>query len=44
MKLLGQDLRVATGGRNAVEHGFKESITKNSHTVDEYFKELKENY
>ena len=40
-RLLAQDLRVATGSRKAVEHGFKESLTKNSYTVDEYFKELK---
>ena len=32
---------MATGSRKAVEHGFKESHTKNSHTVDEYFKKLK---
>ena len=43
-RLLAQDLRVATGSRKAMEHGFKESLTKNSHTVDEYFKELKINY
>ena len=43
-RLLAQDLKVATGSRKAVEHGFKESLTKNSHTVDEYFKGLKINY
>ena len=43
-RLLAQDLRVAAGSGKAVEHGFKESLTKNSHTVDEYFKELKINY
>ena len=40
-KLLAQKLGVATGWRKAVEHGFKERLTKNS---DEYFKELKINY
>ena len=39
-RLLAQNLRVATGLRKAVEHGFRESLTKNSHTVNEYFKEL----
>ena len=43
-RLLAQNLRVATGSRKAVEHGSRESLTKNSHTVDEYFKELKINY
>ena len=43
-RLLAQDLRMTTGSRKAVEHGFKEILTKNSHTVDEYFKELKTNY
>ena len=43
-RLLAQDLRVAAGSRKAVGHGFKESFTKNSHTVDEYFKELKVKY
>ena len=40
-RVLAQDLRAATGSRKAVERGFKESLTKNSHSVDEYFKELK---
>ena len=35
---------MASGSRKAVEHGFKESLTKNSYTVYEYFKELKINY
>ena len=43
-RLLAQDLRAATCSRKAVEHGFIESIAKNSHTVDKYFKELKINY
>ena len=43
-RLLAQDLKVATGSRKAMEHGFKESLTKNSHTVDEHFKGLKINY
>ena len=33
-----QDLRVVTGLRKTVEHGFKQILSKNSHTVDEYFK------
>ena len=43
-RLLAQDLRGATGSRKAVEIGFKESLTKNNHTVHEYLKELKINY
>ena len=43
-RLLLQDLRVATGSRKAVERGFKESLTTNSHTVVKYLKELKINY
>ena len=35
---------MATDSRKTVEHGFKESLTKNSHTVNEYFKELKIDY
>ena len=33
-----QDLRVVTGLRKAVENGFKQTLSKNTHTVDEYFK------
>ena len=32
---------MSTGFRKEVECGVKESLTKNSHTVDENFKELK---
>ena len=38
------DLRVATSSRKAVGHKFKQRLTKNSHTVDDCFKELKINY
>lgn len=37
-KFFGLDLRVVTGLRKAGEHGFKQILSKNSHTVDEYFK------
>ena len=43
-KVLAQDLRVATGSRKAVERGFKESLIKHSHSLDEYFKMLKISY
>ena len=35
---------MATDSRKLLKRGFKECLTKNSHTVDEYFKELKINY
>ena len=38
MILIAQDLRVVTDLRKAVEHGFKQSLSKNSHTVDDYFR------
>ena len=38
------DLRVATGSRKAVGDKFKQRLTKNSHTVDDCFKELRINY
>ena len=37
-RLLAQDLGVATGSRKAMEHGFNESHTKNSQTVDDFSK------
>ena len=43
-RLLAQDLGVAAGSRKAMEHGFNESHTKNSQTVDDFFKELKINF
>ena len=37
-RFLAQDLKVVTSSRKGMEQGFKESLTKNSHTVDGYFK------
>ena len=43
-RVLAQDLRLATGSRKAVEPEFKESLTKHSHCLDEYFEEMKISY
>ena len=43
-RLLAQDLGVPTGSRKAMEHVFNESHTKNSQTVDNFFKDLKINF
>ena len=32
-RVLAQHLKVAAGSRKAVQHGFKESLTRNSHTI-----------
>ena len=43
-RVLAQDLRLATDSRKAVESGFKESIVKHSHSLDDYFKMVKISY